>query len=160
MRGEGGRGASNHDKTLDIFSFLVSKLLYKSKCLSVCQPRLGGNVIFSASNWDIPPPFFVQIPLINEHIFCKYFVCLSVGNGTKLCYLWIFSSLFLYNTPNLKVNFPYRRVGIKSNFKKNVFVYVTKSLTSELSTSYFIFESGQTYVRIETIKLHCLSENI
>ena len=67
--------------------FLVAKLLYKSKCPSVCpyirQPRLGGNVIFSASNWDLAPIFFVQIPLINEHLFCKYFVRLSVGNATK-----------------------------------------------------------------------------
>ena len=41
------------------------------------------NVIFSAPNWDIAPIIFVQIPLINEHIFCKYFVRLSVGNATK-----------------------------------------------------------------------------
>ncbi len=27
--------------------------------------------------------FFVQIPLINEHLICKYFVRLSVGNATK-----------------------------------------------------------------------------
>ena len=26
---------------------------------------------------------FVQIPIINEHLFCKYFVRLSVGNATK-----------------------------------------------------------------------------
>ena len=51
--------------------------------MSVCQPRLGGNVIFSAPNWDIAPIFFVQIPLINELLFCKYFVRLSVGNATK-----------------------------------------------------------------------------
>ena len=25
----------------------------------------------------------MQIPLINEHLFCKYFVRLSVGNATK-----------------------------------------------------------------------------
>ena len=25
----------------------------------------------------------MQIPLINEHLFCKYFVSLSVGNATK-----------------------------------------------------------------------------
>ena len=25
----------------------------------------------------------VQIPLINKHLFCKYFVRLSVGNATK-----------------------------------------------------------------------------
>ena len=50
-------------------SFLVAKLLYKSKWPSVCQPRLGENVIFSAPNWDIAPFFFVQIPLINEHLF-------------------------------------------------------------------------------------------
>ena len=58
--------------------FLVAKLLYKSKCPSVCQPRLGGNVIFPAPNWDIAPIFFVQIPFINEHLFCKYFVSLFV----------------------------------------------------------------------------------
>ena len=34
----------------------------------------------------------MQIPLINEHLFCKYFVRLSVGNATKLCYIWMFSS--------------------------------------------------------------------
>ncbi len=54
--------------------FLVAKLLYKSKCSSVCQPCLGGNVIFSAPNWYIAPIFLVQITLINEHLFCKYFV--------------------------------------------------------------------------------------
>ncbi len=57
-------------------SFLVAKLLYKSKFPSVCQPRLGENVIFSAPNCDIAPIFFV-------HLFCKYFVRLSVGNATK-----------------------------------------------------------------------------
>ncbi len=36
--------------------FLVAKLLCKYKCPSVC------------------PIFYVQIPLICEHIFCKYFV--------------------------------------------------------------------------------------
>ena len=69
-----------------ILFFLVAKLLYKSKCPSVCplcQPRLGGNVMISAPNRDIAPIFFVQIPLINEHLFCKYFVHLSVGNATK-----------------------------------------------------------------------------
>ena len=50
--------------------------------MSVCQPRLGGNVIFSASI-EISLHFFVQIPLINEHLFCKYFVRLSFVNGTK-----------------------------------------------------------------------------
>ena len=93
--------------------FLVAKLLYKSKCpsvhLSVCQPRLGGNVIFSAPDWDIAPIFFVQIPLINEHLFCKYFVRLSVGNATKgfatygcchpcLYYKWTKKSMFQYCT--------------------------------------------------------------
>ena len=50
----------------------------------VRQPRLGGNVIFSAPYWDIDPIFFVQIPLIYEHLFCKYFVRLSVGDATKV----------------------------------------------------------------------------
>ncbi len=46
--------------------FLVAKLLYKSKypsvcmcvCKYVCLSGLGGNVIFSASNWDIAPIYF------------------------------------------------------------------------------------------------------
>ncbi len=61
--------------------FLVAKLLYKSKYPPVC-PSVN-HVIFPAPNWDIAPIFFVQIPLINEHLFCKYFVRLSVGNATK-----------------------------------------------------------------------------
>ncbi len=68
--------------TLSPRSFLVANLLYRSKCPSVS--RLGGNVIFLAPNWDFAPIFLcVQIPLINEHLFCKYFVRLSVGNATK-----------------------------------------------------------------------------
>ena len=51
--------------------------------MSVRQQRLGGNVIFSAPNWDITPIFLVQILLINEHLFCKYYVRLSVGNAIK-----------------------------------------------------------------------------
>ncbi len=45
--------------------------------MSVCQPRLVGNVLFSAPNRDIAP-IFVQIPLTNEHLFYKLSVCLSV----------------------------------------------------------------------------------
>ena len=53
-------------------------------CLYVClSVKFKGNVIFSAPNWDIAPFFLVQIPLINEHLFCKYFVRLSVGKATK-----------------------------------------------------------------------------
>ena len=51
--------------------------------MPVCQPRLGGNVIFSAPKLKISPIFFVQIPLTNEHLFCIFFVRLSVGNATK-----------------------------------------------------------------------------
>ncbi len=52
--------------------------------LSVCMyVRFWGNVIFSAPNWDIALIFCVQIPLINENLFCKYFFRLSVGNATK-----------------------------------------------------------------------------
>ncbi len=88
---------------VQICIFLVAKLLYKSKCpsvhlyvcLSVCTSGLGGSVIFSAPNWDIALIFCVQIPLINEQLFCKYFVRLSVGNARQLCYLWMFSSLFI-----------------------------------------------------------------
>ena len=41
-------------KITTLLMFLVAKLHYKSKCPSICpsvrQPRLGGNVIFSAPN--------------------------------------------------------------------------------------------------------------
>ena len=64
--------------------FLVAELLYKSKCPSVCPPTtFRGKRDFSAPNWDIAPIFFVQISLLNEHLFCKYFVRLSVGNAAK-----------------------------------------------------------------------------
>ncbi len=43
-------------------------------CLYVFMSGLGENVIFSAPNWDIARIFFLQIPLINEHLFCKYIV--------------------------------------------------------------------------------------
>ncbi len=69
------------------YIFLVAKLLYKSKCPSVCMyvclSGLGGKAIFSAPNLDIAPIFFVQIPLINEHPFCKYFVRWSDSLATK-----------------------------------------------------------------------------
>ncbi len=65
---------NNYSKIISIKRFLVAKLLYKSKCPSVCQPRLGGNVIFSAPNWDRAPIVFVQILLVYEHIFYIYFV--------------------------------------------------------------------------------------
>ncbi len=69
-----------------MFLLFSSKATLKKQMsvrLSVCQPRLGGHVIFSAPNWDIAPIYFVQILLINVHLFCKYFVRLSVGNATK-----------------------------------------------------------------------------
>ncbi len=73
--------------------------------LSVCQPRLGENVIFSALKLDIAPIFFVQIPFINEHLFCKYFVRLSVGNATKALLLMDVFILVLY-TIELKIKRP------------------------------------------------------
>ncbi len=42
-----------------------------------------GKPDFSRPLIEISLHFFVQIPLINEHLFCKYFVRLSVGNATK-----------------------------------------------------------------------------
>ena len=43
-----------------------------------------GKRDFSRPLIEISLHFFgVKIPLINEHLFCKYFVRLSVGNATK-----------------------------------------------------------------------------
>ena len=72
--------------------------------LSVYQPRLGGNVIFAATKLDIAPIFFVQIPLINDHLFCKYFVRLSVGNAKKaLLLMGVFILVFIVK-PHFKNN--------------------------------------------------------
>ena len=44
----------------------------------------GGNAIFSVANQDRAPIFFsMQIPLIDEHLFCKYFVRQFVGQAKK-----------------------------------------------------------------------------
>ncbi len=59
--------------TLGVLLFSVAKLLYKSKCPSVCL-----YVCLSGLGGDIAPIFFVQFPIINEHLFCKYFVRPSV----------------------------------------------------------------------------------
>ena len=76
--------------------------------LSVCQPRLGGNVIFSAPNSDIVPIFFVQIPLINEQRFCKHFVRLSVGNATKALLLMdVFILVFSLSRSPLDFHFSF-----------------------------------------------------
>ena len=61
-----------------LMSFRPSVRLYV--CMSVCLSGLGGNAIFSVANWDIAPIFCA---LINEHLFCKYFIRLSFGNATK-----------------------------------------------------------------------------
>ena len=63
---------SEYEKLNLIFSFLS---FFSSKAL-------GGNVIFRPLI-EISLFFLVQILLINEHLFCKYFVRLSVGNATK-----------------------------------------------------------------------------
>ncbi len=52
-------------------------------CLSVCMSFCQGKRDFLGLELRNSSNFFVQIPLINEHIFCKYFVPLSVGNATK-----------------------------------------------------------------------------
>ena len=65
-------------------------------CMYVClSVRARGKRDFFGPQLRYRYNFFLlQIPLINEHLFCKYFVHLSVGNATKLCYLWMLSSLF------------------------------------------------------------------
>ncbi len=70
--------------------FLVAKLLYKRKCPTVCPSVcLSVHQVYGQTRFSWPlivislQFFFVQIPLINEHLFCKYFVRLSVGNATK-----------------------------------------------------------------------------
>ncbi len=89
-------------------------------CLSVCRSGLGENVIFSAPNWDMAPIFCVQNLLINEHLFCKYFVRLSVGNVTKvfmdvfILVNWKFGQWYI---PKLRVSsffffFIYANVGL------------------------------------------------
>ena len=62
-------------------SYSINDNVRLSACLSVRQ--IQGETRFSRPLIEISSNFFVQIPLINEHLFCKYFVRLSVGNATK-----------------------------------------------------------------------------
>ncbi len=47
----------------------------------------------------------MQIPLIKEHLFCKYFVHLSVGNETKGFATYGCCLPYFYNEAALKLNF-------------------------------------------------------
>ena len=76
------------DKILFLLCSISSRCLpniffYRSYSTNtnVCPSGLRGNVIFSAPNEISLQFLFVQIPLINEHLFCKY---LSVGLPVKL----------------------------------------------------------------------------
>ncbi len=71
--------------------------------LSVCQPRLGGNVIFSAPYLDIAPILFVHIPLINEHLFCKYVNMLQKALLLMDVFILILVAQLLYNYKYLYV---------------------------------------------------------
>ncbi len=54
--------------------------------------------------------FFVQIPLMNGHLFCKYFVRQSVGNATKG-----FATSNYVSTPWNKINLnclPYVQIDL------------------------------------------------
>ena len=50
---------------------------------SVYPSVLGGNAILSAPNYDRGLIYSVQIRLIYEHLYYKYFVRRSVGQATK-----------------------------------------------------------------------------
>ncbi len=64
--------------------FLVENLLYKSKYPSVrMSTTFMGKCDFLGPYLRCRSNFFVQIYLMNEHLFCNYFVRLSVGNVTK-----------------------------------------------------------------------------
>ena len=52
-------------------------------CMYVCLSGLGGNTIFRPLIEISLQLFFVQIPLINELLFCKYFVRWSVRQATN-----------------------------------------------------------------------------
>ena len=60
---------------------LVPKLLYNSKCISVCQ--LWGHVIFLAAIKDRGLIFFVNIPLIYEYLFYIFQIYWFLGQATK-----------------------------------------------------------------------------
>ena len=67
-----------------LFSSKAALLKQMSVRLYVCMSGLG-EARFSRPLIEISLPlFYVQIPLINEHLFCKYFVRLSVGKATKV----------------------------------------------------------------------------
>ncbi len=68
--------------------------------LSVCQPRLGGNVIFSAPNWDIAPIFLCSDSPHKWASVNILSVCLSVMLQKTLLlmdvFILVFIILFIY----------------------------------------------------------------
>ncbi len=103
-------------RLLHVCFLLEAKLLYNNKYPSVCQ--VYGDSRFSRPLIKIEVWFFsVQIFLIYERLFCKYYVrrsvglqrhkCKYIGNWIsrvqvnfffsiffeELCYIWMFSSL-------------------------------------------------------------------
>ena len=80
---------------------------------------------------------FVQIPLINEHIFCKYFVCLSVGNATKgFATYGCFHPCFLECLSQDK-----HGTGSVKQFKTMIFAFL-HTIFSGIFFAYFILISG------------------
>ncbi len=69
------------------FYFLVAKLLYKSKCPSVCQPLLGGNVIFSAPIWNRVLLLMDVFILVFSYNTCSVLYLFSFYYNAKLLYI-------------------------------------------------------------------------
>ncbi len=79
--------------------------------------------------------------LINEHLLCKYFIRLSVGNASKgFCYLWMLSSLFSsklkFNTRNKYITDIYSS-KITMNFTDKIIYKNTNRITSLLERVFY-----------------------
>ncbi len=111
--------------------------------MSTCSyvNHVQGETWFSRPLIEISLYFFVKIPLINEHLFCKYFVRLSIGNATKdfatygcchPCYLCIYFQIVKFqnsgNCPettlfNIFTSTQLYDLQLNKLFKQNEYTY-------------------------------------
>ena len=154
------------ERRLYSYDFLVAKLFHKSKCpsisMSVCPSGLGGNVIFSAPNWDIAPIFLCWFPskmsIYSVNILS---ICLSVMLQKALllmdvvilvylsidlvwkhfhtfkypsCLIHLFMKYFVYQINNL---FNYQLIYQSINPSSHLYKYLLNYLSIELHSIFF-----------------------
>ncbi len=127
-----------------------------SVCMSVCLSGLG-KTWFSRPLIEISFQFFLQIPLINEHLFCKYFVRLSVGNATKALLLMdvliLFFKVFSGNVPLFFLAVFFLPFSPKQKVIQTLFFWDNLLIRLSFSSIHLIFKAIYKHPSVINYKL-------